>query len=39
MPHITSTEYFPRTSNVQQQEAAHDTEIFVKAIHAVDGGI
>src|SRR5271167_1317614 len=27
---------FSRTSNVQQQEAAHDAEIFVKAIHTVD---
>ncbi len=27
---------FSRTSNVQQQEASHDAEIFVKAVHAVD---
>ena len=27
---------FSRTSNVQQQEAPHDAEIFVKAIHAID---
>jgi hypothetical protein len=25
-----------RTCNVQQQEASHDAEIFVKAIHAID---
>jgi hypothetical protein len=27
---------FSRTSNVQQQEASHNAEIFVKAIHAGD---
>src|SRR5271169_790804 len=27
---------FSRTSNVQQQEASHHAEIFVKAVHAVD---
>jgi len=27
---------FSRTSHVQQQEASHNAEIFVKAIHAVD---
>ena len=36
MPNNASIEYFPATSNVQQQEASHNAEVFVKAVQAVD---